>query len=378
MYILHQVLPMHACFVVSNRLFAFLLLGLFTPALALAQGVEVTGRMVDADTKEPLAGVHVFLASTTHGATTDISGYYSIPSVSPGSYTLVVSMIGYLTLQKSVHIAQGDTSVSFVEALSPRTYQLDGVEVTAEKDGAWERRYHRFREHIIGLSRHAEKTVIQNREVLDFDVDGAGRMIATASEPLVIKNESLGYLITYVMHEFNLDPQAGILSYKGELFFEELEAPSEAVANEWAKKRKAAYLGSLAHLFASIIEGRSFEEGFRLYEGANEQPVGRSEILVSAGEVTHEISIESPLKVVYTRTSPSKKKRRFLQRGIHEEVSHLHVTTSTISIAKDGYYWPSQALTVHGVLAKKRLADLVPRNFMRISEAMQRGSKQMP
>ncbi len=56
---------------------------------------KITGRVVDAQTGEPLPFVQVILEGTGLGAVTDVEGYYVILNVPPGTYVVVAKMIGY-------------------------------------------------------------------------------------------------------------------------------------------------------------------------------------------------------------------------------------------------------------------------------------------
>ncbi len=56
---------------------------------------KITGRVVDAENRQPLPGVDVTIEGTTVGAATNVDGYYTILNVPPGSYTLKFSMIGF-------------------------------------------------------------------------------------------------------------------------------------------------------------------------------------------------------------------------------------------------------------------------------------------
>ncbi|MHC1707768.1 MAG: SusC/RagA family TonB-linked outer membrane protein [Bacteroidales bacterium] len=77
----------------SGRLLltAFLMI-LFSGSL-IAQKINVSGTVTDADTKETLIGVTILEKGTTNGTTTDVSGTYRL-SVQRGS-TLVFSYVGY-------------------------------------------------------------------------------------------------------------------------------------------------------------------------------------------------------------------------------------------------------------------------------------------
>jgi hypothetical protein len=70
------------------------LLGAFNGLFAGTTG-KIAGKILDAETNEPLPGANVIIQGTNAGAATDLEGNYSIINLPPGQYTLVVKMIGY-------------------------------------------------------------------------------------------------------------------------------------------------------------------------------------------------------------------------------------------------------------------------------------------
>jgi len=56
---------------------------------------KIAGKVTDAATKEPLIGASVVLEDSQTGAATDVDGYYFISNISPGTYTVTVSSIGF-------------------------------------------------------------------------------------------------------------------------------------------------------------------------------------------------------------------------------------------------------------------------------------------
>ncbi|RMD97058.1 MAG: TonB-dependent receptor, partial [Calditrichaeota bacterium] len=56
---------------------------------------SITGTVKDADTGSPLPGVNIVVKNTVLGASTDVEGKFRISGLRPGTYTIVVSMIGY-------------------------------------------------------------------------------------------------------------------------------------------------------------------------------------------------------------------------------------------------------------------------------------------
>lgn len=68
------------------------------PTDEFSQQRQVSGKITDSNTGEPLIGATVMVKGTTVGALTDASGEYSI-NVPDGSATLVVSFIGYSSME---------------------------------------------------------------------------------------------------------------------------------------------------------------------------------------------------------------------------------------------------------------------------------------
>ncbi len=56
---------------------------------------KISGRVIDAETGEPLAGVNVFISLLEIGSAADRDGDYFILNVPPGTYDVEASMIGY-------------------------------------------------------------------------------------------------------------------------------------------------------------------------------------------------------------------------------------------------------------------------------------------
>lgn len=69
---------------------------------ALAQDLNVSGRVTDANDGVPLPGVNVVVKGTTNGTVTDTEGKYSL-TVPPGSSVLIFSFIGLVTQEIDVN-----------------------------------------------------------------------------------------------------------------------------------------------------------------------------------------------------------------------------------------------------------------------------------
>jgi outer membrane receptor protein involved in Fe transport len=83
-----------------NKIFTKLLVALTFSLLASSafaqSGVgKMSGKIIDADTQEELIGANIILLNTNLGAATDIEGNYFILNITPGTYDVKVSYVGY-------------------------------------------------------------------------------------------------------------------------------------------------------------------------------------------------------------------------------------------------------------------------------------------
>lgn len=92
----------------------------------------IYGKVADSLTGEGLVYANVVIDGTTQGVATDLNGNYQL-KVTPGSYTLVVSYIGYQKVEKQVNVKSGQTVELNFELLSGD--QLDEVTVTVQAKG---------------------------------------------------------------------------------------------------------------------------------------------------------------------------------------------------------------------------------------------------
>ena len=75
---------------------------LFLPLMLLGQqDASIQGTVRDFKTGNPLPGVNVIIKGTYYGAATGSDGNYLITSISPGSYDIEISMVGYKILLKT-------------------------------------------------------------------------------------------------------------------------------------------------------------------------------------------------------------------------------------------------------------------------------------
>ena len=123
-----------------KRGLSFLLLISFS-SIIFAQNGSISGKIIDAQSQEPLIGASVVLNGTTSGNATNLDGDYSIQNISPGTYTLTVSYISYQTTMKENVVVEADKTTFLTIPLKPADFTLTEMEVVA--------RANRESEHIL-------------------------------------------------------------------------------------------------------------------------------------------------------------------------------------------------------------------------------------
>ncbi|MDI6767226.1 MAG: TonB-dependent receptor [Bacteroidota bacterium] len=82
------------------RRFYYILTLIFCSQLLFGQSKgTITGTIVDKSSGTSLPSVNVIIKGTYYGAASDIEGKFKITNISPGSYTIEVSIIGYKAMQ---------------------------------------------------------------------------------------------------------------------------------------------------------------------------------------------------------------------------------------------------------------------------------------
>src|SRR6478736_4922841 len=213
----------------------FLLSGLFLiAAYGFSQSNLIGGTISDSNTNEPLPLATIFINNTTISSASQVNGQYILKNIPTGPVEVVVSYIGYESSRTKLVVRDGDQLLLNIR-LIPSTIELPNVQVTAERDKDWEKKYKKFEKVFLGEnSMHAR---IVNPGVIDFkELDKGNVLLANAAEAIEIENPGMGYHIFYYMRKFQSDKES--YTIVGDMRFEELKEPSEKEVKQWTKNRK--------------------------------------------------------------------------------------------------------------------------------------------
>ena len=367
---------------------------------SLFSQTRIDGRIVDKSTSEPLVGVNVFFSKTTWGATTDDNGFYTLTNIPAGQYELVVSMIGY-EVEREQMIIKSDERFTLNFRLQSRAILMSEINVTAKTDRVWKKSYDRFRRSFLGTSKNGESCLILNEFVLTFD-DSGQYFKAKANQPIQIENPELGYRITYILDDFEIDGTE--VRYAGDHYYESMSSKSKRQLKKWEKNRKKAYNGSLRHLLKTLtdrfdlrftfnegmiiqndnwnsIAGRKKDplvrEGFSISMNKKDlfgtsliiedeyKPL-RSDTLVFPGATYEQplLSFEGRMMVVYMKESPE---LAYMMENdspsSYKQTSYLLLRADSVYFDRDGRYFEPYMIEQQGYSSWERIGDQLPFNY---------------
>lgn len=150
--------------------FAFaLLLSFSTDALAQLSLGKISGVVVDQATREPLPAASIGVEGTVLGAMANDMGEYFILNVPPGTYTLVVNVIGYVPLRAVGTTVNADltTTLNF-ELESTILESAEAVEVVATRD-------------LVEKSLTSTRTIVQAEEIQALPVVNISEVVLTTA-----------------------------------------------------------------------------------------------------------------------------------------------------------------------------------------------------
>ncbi|MCR9014498.1 carboxypeptidase-like regulatory domain-containing protein [Aquiflexum gelatinilyticum] len=258
--------------------FGIIWLGVTTEILAQ---YSLKGRVVDAETLEPLLFATVFISNSSIGTSTNKSGEFEL-TIPEGNHELVISYIGFQTFSYAISTKVLRPFYEF--RILQETVELEESEVKEKRDKSWYDNLAVFKTLFLGTSVNASNCEIKNPEVLILDGETVpGRLTARAKDILEIENPNLGYNIKYVLTGFEYDKEQGQITYAGYPYFQEENLPKRRQKKVYENREKA-YQGSVMHFMRSLYKDEIESSGFKVFAtqrvpNPNSQKQASSEII---------------------------------------------------------------------------------------------------
>lgn len=324
-----------------------ILLGLLLFSSAEAQ---LSGVITDVSNKKPARNATVFINNTTLHHTTNSDGTFEINGLQPGFYDLVVYHPKYQIFKSSLQV-QSNKAYQLNLSITP----LEEKPKATKQDEEWELNLDWFKNGLLGSDVNTAACKIVNEKALSFQREG-DQLTATATEPIVIENNALGYKITYYLQSFTAS--ASTADIQGMTQYEELSSEDYLITNEWHRNRQKAYWGSSRHLFQSMVNGNLNREGFELYD-ENEKSITKDS-LMSPGKISGYYHIELPnvTKVIYTIAAGA-------DGDLKNQTGKVSTLTKngSIDVTAEGVLLNSNSVSIAGSMNYRGLASTAPINY---------------
>lgn len=362
------------------------------PAYAQSTTTTLSGNVTDAATGKPIPFVNVYLNTTTRGTVTDQQGHFTLAAIPLGTVEVVASSVGYKTERRLLRL-DTDQPPPVLFRLKPDDQMLATVTVKARRtDKTWQRNFRRFKQQLLGEPFGGQCEIV-NSHVLTF-TDDKGHLKATATEPLLIENQALGYRLWYDLLYF--DGTARQVYYAGSTRFEEIKPTDERQASRFRRNRMRAYTGSIRHVMASLVAGTYEQEGFLVYQeditvpiasgtepatlyGAVNRrllPVKLNELILP-GRLPFERQLVSNLPVVVFYTGAASTYSPY--RDARYAYSHILLPNRSMQFTVEGWITVPNSMEIQGSLADDRLSRLLPADWQpNRSEEINRPSGAQP
>ena len=363
----------------------FIVLMLCFAANIYAQDRYTISGTVKDDKGQILPGATVFLTGTKIITACDASGEFNLLNVSPGSYELVVKMLGFMP--ETVPVTLKSSALSLSVALKPKTNQLNEVNISFDPN--WDAHYAEFKRRFLGTTPNAADCKILNPKALHFHYSKRSRKLtASAEDFIVIENNALGYKINYLLNSFEYNDSTYILKYQGSPSFEELKAKSEKQFKQWQKNRTTAYNGSVIHFMKSIYDGKVAGEGFGVFKIINKpqpgvqydqdkpiffdnRPVLFDSLLTVTDKHFKSLTYKDCLFVVYANEKEAfqikntgyKLDRPQGAKIPNGQFSMINLLDPNVSIDSNGNFSNPGALLFEGYMAWEQIADMMPLEY---------------
>jgi hypothetical protein len=349
----------------------FLLLVLLVASLfSFAQGT-ISGTVVDAETKQPLEGASVFAQNTTKGTITNKEGTFRL-QLDKGGFEINITFTGYASRTINLEVT-GDRTFNIELQKGDNTMGEVIIKNSNEVPDGWEKYGKFFIGHFIGSTPNADSCTLLNPEALKFlYFKRNDRLKVLATEPLQIRNKSLGYTLRYELDSFVHFFKTDLNSYRGKCLFLPMEGDSLQNIT-WRQARKEAYYGSRLHFLRSYYDSTLEQEAYvvNLYGPSKyEQFVKVKNPYDTAyyyfDDSTGNAELYFPVKasIFYNKKAPEK---RFLQQyklplDVPRQISYVDISDA-ILIKTNGYFTDQKSWVNQGYWSWKNLADQLPYDY---------------
>ena len=212
----------------------------------------------------------VFLSNSKKTTSTNADGVFTLSELRPGAYELTAKMMGYDALSQTITIQNQNVRVNM--KLTESSTTLNEVVIKGKIDPTRQKYMQQFVKNFIGHSANAASCKILNPDAIHFHYDKQTDILeAKSNDFIIVENKALGYIVKYLLNDFQFNTNTNAFSFTGKPYFEDMKATSDGELKQWDLNRKVAYEGSIQHFFKALFNNTATDEGFLIYQLTNDK-----------------------------------------------------------------------------------------------------------
>jgi hypothetical protein len=339
---------------------------LFLSTLANAQVTFTITGLVRTAKGEPIDAATVFINGSKQITKTGSKGEFLFNNISPGTYQLVVNMIGYASVKQNVVIQSQSAKLDITLAEK----QIVLAEVVIGDGSQRAKHIKTFIKNFLGESVNAKGCTIINTNLLDFSTNKTV-LEAVTNDFLIIENKSLGYKIRYLLRSFRYNSGTGITSYDGESLFENMEGAAQQ-QEQWKLNRKKAYDGSFMHYLRALYASTTIKEGFLTYNIRNKsvplqmdpQVVDMEQFLFTVDSNFVELRSKNRFYIFHDPKKAAVEEKpiddKTVTQAMDKRGSIMTLFLDNAILDKKGSYVDYRSFYIQGYWGRMRLGDQLP------------------
>lgn len=211
----------------------------------------------------------VFVNNTSIGTSTNENGSFQLNI--PNNFSqidLVILYVGNKEIKRKINYSP---EIQVFKFQLEESNLSNSVMSSPIPDKHWREKWRIFENALLGDSKFARNCEILNPEVIKLEFDKDNKVITTASKPIIIRNNALGYEILY-----NIDKMVcvGTSSYfSGTKFFKKIETNRVSIKGKWENNRRRIFSESFRNFLIALSINQLEENDFEIYKMADAKSV---------------------------------------------------------------------------------------------------------
>ncbi len=301
------------------------------------QAQVIKGHVYREGSTTPVPHASVYFNGSVIGVMCDDDGFFKL-NVGHTKLPLVISSVGYYS--ETLNDYSPDKEI--IVYLKPK--MLAEVRITPS-DVSNDIMVTMFRHEFLGTSALAQSCEISNMDDIDMNYVAKTRTFTvSANKPILIRNKTLGYTITYYLDKFVRT--GNHLVFDGNYKFEadSLQSPAELKAVK--KNREDAYAGSRMQFIRLLWNGNLKDNGYQIMTYDSHRLTEDSIVVTSNGQKY--VRINKWMRIVYKLD--------------YDHQTFITPTKKFSFIGPGGFY--DTGLSWSGLMAQQRVGDLLPFEYV--------------